>query len=414
MRFSEATRVTAGAEVLVFLSVAIFVYYWRPARKGASTVSLRTKMRLLPPRRAKFFFSACMLTWLLILLIRTLPILPYLGTFLNAAWTFGSSAGLAGIFYLFCLMGLGHLKQLERALLILVVLIGVIVSFATGFLVGGTWILTVCLIAFTLGRGKLPLTPMLLGLLIVNFLQAGKAEMRAEFWRDGQGSVSSVSDFSDIYAYWLESSWNAITRQSQSSDPLPTVFDRQSLIQMQSLVTQNTPDRLPFLAGDTYAQIPELIAPRFLWPDKPDGHLSDETLGIYYGIQTEESITHTSIGFGLLGEAWANFGWEGMIGLAALFALAMRRVAGLSRGLPINSLYSILSVVWLAWSFQVENCLSSWLISLGQTLLVSLLLFYPLSVRRILAPGNVATDTDTEPTPSRPLLKGNELGASYR
>src|SRR5581483_5175586 len=105
----------------------------------------------------------------------------------------------------------------------------------------------------------------------------------------------------------------------------------------------------------------------------PDGHLSDETLGIYYGIQTQESIYYTSIGFGFLGEAYANFAWPGIIGLGFLVGFSMRRAARFCNGLPINSIYSLLAVVWLGWSFQIENALSSWVVSLGQSLLVAFL-----------------------------------------
>src|SRR5262249_552389 len=156
-------------------AIAITIYYAGFQRTDLTKNSRSTRTRLLPAGRAKAFFTASLIIWLAMLLIRSLALIPGIGTFLNTIWTFGSSAGLAAMFYLFCLMGLGRLKAHESALLLASVLTGVGISFASGFLVGGAWILVVCLIAYTSGKGKLPITPALVGLLLVSFLQAGKA-----------------------------------------------------------------------------------------------------------------------------------------------------------------------------------------------------------------------------------------------
>jgi hypothetical protein len=145
---------------------------------------------------------------------------------------------------------------------------------------------------------------------------------------------------------------------------------------MQSLVVNRTPDDLPYLFGTTYLQTPKQAIPRFLWPAKPTGNLSNNTLSIYYGVQQAAETKSTSISFGLLAEAWANFGWWGVLGLGMIFGTSMRFVSRLCFGLPDTAVLSLVSVIPLGWAVAIELAFSQWFVSLCQALVAGIMILY--------------------------------------
>jgi hypothetical protein len=62
------------------------------------------------------------------------------------------------------------------------------------------------------------------------------------------------------------------------------------------------------LGGSTYWIIPALLTPRIIWPEKPRTHEGQVMLNVHYGRQTEEETQTTYIAWGLLPEAYGNFG----------------------------------------------------------------------------------------------------------
>ena len=143
------------------------------------------------------------------------------------------------------------------------------------------------------------------------------------------------------------------------------VLDRTSLIQMMCLVVDQSPERKPFLMGETYAQIPGQFVPRILWPGKPSGLISTFTLSVYYSLQTEEETSGTTIGFGMLPEAYANFGLLGLALLGAALGLFFNKAANWCSESPIFSYPGLFTIVLMAWTFQTEQPLSGWLASMA-------------------------------------------------
>jgi hypothetical protein len=75
-------------------------------------------------------------------------------------------------------------------------------------------------------------------------------------------------------------------------------------------------DRISIVHGDTYKLIPALLVPRILWPDKPRTHEGQVLLNVHFGRQDLFSTYTTYVAWGLLPEAYANFG--PMLGAAFL------------------------------------------------------------------------------------------------
>ncbi|HEY9156294.1 MAG TPA: hypothetical protein VIM69_14270, partial [Opitutaceae bacterium] len=89
----------------------------------------------------------------------------------------------------------------------------------------------------------------------------------------------------------------------------------------------------------------------------------------------------TTIGFGMLTEAYANFGWFGVVGIGTALAFFIKKIQCLARESPLFSYGGLVVVIMLAWSFQVEFTLSIWLASLYQACVAVLII--PLALRKI-------------------------------
>jgi len=154
------------------------------------------------------------------------------------------------------------------------------------------------------------------------------------------------------------------------------LVERTSLLQMMCLVAAVSPSQQPFLKGETYKDIPAQFIPRFLWADKPLGHVSTSKLAVYYGLQSEEDTEKTTIGFGLHAEAYANFGYIGIVGIGIFFGYFIKKAQCWAAESPILSGGGLLIVILLAWSFQTEFTLSMWLASFYQAGMALLVLPY--------------------------------------
>jgi len=91
-------------------------------------------------------------------------------------------------------------------------------------------------------------------------------------------------------------------------------------------------------------------------------------LSIRYGLQTMESIAKTTIGWGLVSEAYANFGYWAVIVVGALFGAICGALMRLSIGAPPNSLPMFTTIAATLVLLNVEADLSYLLTTLAQLL----------------------------------------------
>jgi hypothetical protein len=188
--------------------------------------------------------------------------------------------------------------------------------------------------------------------------------MRAKYWENG-APLPTLLQLPDFFDEWIVDGLKPAPK-GETPAAKASLLDRTSLIQILCLVVSNTPERLPYLDGQTYAQVPGQFVPRFFWPEKPVGHISTYTLAVYYGLQRMEDTQKTTIGFGLLTEAYANFGFFGIILIASAFGIMMKKFCGWAADSPILSYPGLILIVLIAWSFQDELTLSIWLSSMCQ------------------------------------------------
>jgi hypothetical protein len=136
------------------------------------------------------------------------------------------------------------------------------------------------------------------------------------------------------------------------------------------LIVSFTPERQDYLYGSTYRHVIPQLIPRLFWPDKPRSHVATFELSLYYGLQNEEDTNNTTIAFGLLTEAYANFGFFGSIFLGLFWGYTLKKLQIWSTFSPMFSFAGLFMILLTAWSFSAELTMAAWISSLEQAVLV--------------------------------------------
>jgi len=74
-----------------------------------------------------------------------------------------------------------------------------------------------------------------------------------------------------------------------------------------------TPSVVPYQYGQTYSFFLVSLIPRVVWPNKPMAGSANAFYAVTYGITSEEGAKTTTFGVSILGEAFMNFGWPGVV-----------------------------------------------------------------------------------------------------
>lgn len=264
--------------------------------------------------------------------------------------------------------GQGLLKSGEKAFFVAMVAIQVLSNFATLFLVTGMSLLVLALVGYVAGARRLPIAAALTIFGMAALLHNGKSTMRGKYWNNEE--VSSRLELHETPAFlaeWIEAGL-APSREEEEKAMAKKLLERSSVFHILCLVVANSPDRLPYLAGETYRHIPGQLVPRFFWAEKPHAHIATDILCIYYGLQDETSVRNATIGFGMICEAYANFGLTGVMVLGAVFGFVLRKLQLATVDSPLLSYAGIFMIILTAWCFQTEANLALWLSSMFQGL----------------------------------------------
>jgi hypothetical protein len=95
------------------------------------------------------------------------------------------------------------------------------------------------------------------------------------------------------------------------------------------------------------------------------------------GILTPIEAETTSIAYGLVAEAYANFGFTAVCVLGFVLGYCFRRLALGAAGCPTLSPVGLLLILCFVWCLNVETTLAVWLSSLYQACLA---VFAPLLI----------------------------------
>lgn len=276
-------------------------------------------------------------------------------------------------------LGEGRLSPGERVFFLLNLVAQCVVMVSTLYLVGAVSTLLLALVGYISGSGRIPFIVAGVILFSLAVLHNGKPEMRAKYWEAGIQTQPTLVQLPAFFAEWIH--FGMERKESEDEKIAGKLIERTSLFHLMCLVVSTTPSTQPFLDGETYRDIPAQFVPRILWPEKPLGHVSTSRLSVYYGLQTEEETLTTTIGFGMVTEAFANFGWWGVAGIGAFLGILIKKIQSWGQDSPLFSYGGLIIVILLAWSFQVEFTLSIWLASLYQACVAVLLI--PFGLRKV-------------------------------
>ncbi len=280
-------------------------------------------------------------------------------------------------------LGQGMLSQGERAFFFLNLVVQCICMLTTLFLVSAISLLLLTLVGYISASGRVPLIATGVCLVLLAILHNGKAPLRVKYW-ESENPTPHLVDLPSFFTEWFTQGLRPDENSGGTKKMTSKLIDRTSLFHILCLVVSNTPAYQPYLNGETYRDIPAQFVPRLLWPNKPLGHVSTSKLSIYYGLQNEEDTYKTTIGFGMLSEACANFGFFGLAGLGALIGFTFKKIQGWAEGGPFFSYGGLLLIILMAWSFQVEFTLSIWIASLYQAAMA--VLGIPFIIRNFIGP----------------------------
>ena len=227
----------------------------------------------------------------------------------------------------------------------------------------------VVLAGYSLAKGKVPWKSLLLLVPLLWVLHAGKAKMREEYWEDGVMGATKVgvSEYPHLFAKWLEIGWKENFREKTWMDEGgTTAAERGSLLNVFLKIYTMTPTQVPYLEGFTYQNIPKLLVPRFLNKEKGFSHEANVWLAYLYKFVEEAGLMRVSIQFDLMMEAFANYGYLGMAGMAIALGLAIGWVTRQSTGVPVMSFRFLFAVLFLNSYLNGNNTLGVFVSTLWQ------------------------------------------------
>ncbi|MEH1863706.1 MAG: hypothetical protein V7K69_01505 [Nostoc sp.] len=260
----------------------------------------------------------------------------------------------------------------------LFILLAIILVFQSGvglyLNVAGVYVVLTSL-GWMLGSKKLPWRLLLITFIMISFLNLGKGETRANYWN--QGSIQP-SQYTTLYITWINNSWQQINTSKDSigkhkSKP-ESLDDRSSIIHMLMKAISETGTIREYMQGKTYVIIPQLVTPRIFNSNKIRGSEATNILSIYYGLQTYKDTLSTEISWGLLQEAYANFGRVGCAGLGIFLGSLYGWITRLTMNVPITSYRFLVSLILLMLSLKTELTLGSFLSVLSQSTMLLLVI----------------------------------------
>jgi len=275
--------------------------------------------------------------------------------------------GILSIFIQARLWGSGGLSPTLKTVFVVNLLLQVILTFVSLLLITGISIVLTALLGFFSISKRVPWIPVLIALPVFAVLHNGKSQMRHLYWEKGE-QLPTVTEMPAFFAQWVELGLHPGEDGDQRKEQGLTygLMRRASLFQIVSIAVDTMPNRASFLYGASYSIIPPQVLPRFLWPSKPSPHDSVKMLSVKFGILSMEETEVTSVGFGLLTEAYANFGFISISALGFIFGFGFRMLALATEDCATLSPAGLFRILCLVWCLSSEVTLAVWVSSLYQ------------------------------------------------
>jgi hypothetical protein len=265
--------------------------------------------------------------------------------------------------------GRGELTQTDKSVMLLALGIQLIFQMVSLLLVNTISLLGIGLLGYLSGSKRIPWAVTFVAFLSIAVLHNGKDPMREKHWTREE-PLPTFTELPGFYSEWIGHGLQiSLEDEHGQKSASRRLLERTSLMHILCLVVDWTPDRQDYLHGETYGYVLPQLIPRFLWPDKPRSHVGTYRLGIYYGLQDEDATQTTTIAFGILSEAYANFGVIGAALLGLFWGVALKKIQVLGACSPMFSQAGLVMILLTAWGFNVELTMAAWISSLFQAMI---------------------------------------------
>jgi hypothetical protein len=361
--YSDEVITRSGWLVVLYVICANVVY--RVTRGEPGRGSFWTESLLSPGIERSVIYGLPVSTLYVGISVFTDWIPPALGSVLRAVF-FGLS--ILCTFISAQRWGRGELTQGEKSLFVCSLVPQMIFMSVGLVLIGAISQVGIALLGYLSGGKRIPWVVMLVTFALLAVLHTGKSRMREKYW-EGELPQPGLTQLADYYGEWFEYGLQKAEEKKAASRRL---LERTSLMHILCLIGSYTPQRQDYLYGSTYRHVLPQLIPRFFWAEKPKSHIATYELSIYYGIQREEDTETTTIAFGLLAEAYANFGLFGAILLGTFWGFSLKKLQIWSTFSPMLSFAGLTMVLLTAWAFNSELTMAAWISSFQQALVVVL------------------------------------------
>ncbi len=370
----DSEAITEAAGLIVLYLVAANLAF--TASRHKPRIPRWANSSLLPEKMMRYLPAGMILNSVYLYFDIFTELIPY-----NLAGSFRALFFGLGIICTFVLSrewGLDRLDARSRGIFILNLLVQIIFLVAQIYLIRAISLIALSLIAYSSARRRVPWLVLGITLPVLALLHSGKPDMRRIYWEE-KNPMPTLTQLPAFFTEWIGFGLGS-GKTSEEEDVRSSLFERASLIQMLCLSVDQVPEYRPYLNGQSYVDIPALFIPRFVWPDKPSSLMANVRLGMHFGLVDPDTPFKVSIAFGMISEAYLNFGVIGPPLLGLITGLFFKRVALLSQNVPPLSALGLLTILLTAWSFQAEFVLATWLSSIFQAAVVCIGL--PLAYRK--------------------------------
>lgn len=365
----------AGWVVIVYQLTAIFVYQITRGRPGEGSF---WNQQILSHQVEKFVIYGLVLSSVYVGVSTFTHWIPGEFESLLRAAFFG--IGILCTFISCQRWGRGELKESDKAVIIFTLVPQMIFQTMSLLLIDTLSLLGIALLGYLSGGKRIPWVVMLSAFSLLAILHNGKSQMRLKYW-ENQAPLPGITELPSFYSEWI--GYGLQTSPEDSDHKISSgrkLLERTSLIHLLCLVVNYSPERQPYLNGETYGYVLPQLIPRAFWANKPRSHVATYRLAVYYGLQDEDATNATTIAFGMLAEAYANFGMIGGVLLGTFWGFILKKLQILSWHSPMFSLAGLMMILLTAWSFGSELTMAAWISSLYQAMIV--VLGVPLILRK--------------------------------
>jgi len=284
------------------------------------------------------------------------------------------TAATVGCFLLGHARARGLLQRRTWMISLAAVVALVALSWATLFLVGGMIFCLAAVAGYVISSRRVPWILTAAAMITVLVLHAGKDEMRSKYWMSGKNYAAEmpVSEVPAMMAEWADKGVTAIF----SGNRYDSVVDRASLQILLLRAHRLAPEYVSFLEGKSYAVLPYMLVPRFISPDKITSQAAMNMLNIHFGILLPHQTEKTAVGWGLIAEAYANFGRIGVICMALVFGIVIGFFERWSNGAALTSLPSLVAAAVMMQLLNIELDSAGLITAVLQSVVAISLLFW--------------------------------------